>query len=309
MNNSNDQDLSRDWSVGGTRHGIVAESRGHGARHGRRWRRVWHWSRHRLRQAAELVGRVVHRRRYRLRFTSASRCMRGCVYEVNADRCYADQRRGLFIVADGREVEGERASQAVMETVVAHVGQLLDDKNVSQTDLSEAVLAALSQANRDLIDLARVESRLHGIEAAAVVGIVRHGRLLLCSVGDSRAYLMRGTILQQLTVDDTLVQGLVSAGSLTAQEAAKHPMRHVLLHSVGTRKLEKHMQVESYSLRAGDRLLLVTDGVSDVLGEGELAALFAENAQPCAAATTLTNYAQQAGSRDDITCIVVDLHL
>ena len=309
MNSSNDQDLSRDWPAGETRHGLIAESRRYGSRRGNRWRGVWRWSRFHLRRAGDLLCRMVHWRRYRLRFVSAAHCVKGSDCDVNADRCYADQHRGLFIVADGREIEGDRASQAVIETVVSHVGPLLDDRHVSPAGLSMAILAGMAQANRELIDLARVELELRGIEATAVVGIVRHGRLLLCSVGDSRAYLLRGKELQQLTVDDTLVQGLVSAGSLTAQEAAKHPMRHVLLHSVGTRKLEKAMRVDWYLLRAGDRLLLVTDGVSDAVGQDELASLLLQKAHPGAAATTLTDFAQRAGSRDDVTCIVVDMYV
>ncbi len=111
--------------------------------------------------------------------------------------------------------------------------------------LSEAMLAAILAANQELIDCAHVDVTLGGMGATVVIGIVRHSHLLLCSVGDSRAYLLRQDEMQQLTVDDTLVQGLVSAGALTVGEAAKHPMRHVLLHSVGTRRFEKQVQVES----------------------------------------------------------------
>ena len=159
------------------------------------------------------------------------------------------------------------------------------------------------------MDLARVDVGLSGMGSTAVVGVVRKDQLRLCSVGDSRVYLCRQNELRQLTVDDTLVQGLVSAGALTAGEAAKHPMRHVLIHSVGTRQLEKPLRIKSYKLHPGDRLLFTTDGLTDVMDRDELLAVLQQHADPHQAASALADAAQEAGSRDNITCIVVDLSL
>lgn len=307
MNSSNDQNLSRDWSSRELpREKATGSSRDHGDRVGR-IRHLGNWIRFQGWRARELVGNLVYWRQSRLSFRSASRCVKGCLCEVNADRCYADQRRGLFIVADGREIDGEQASQTLIEVIVARLAWRLDDAYPSSHELAEAIKRGIYQANQELMNVARGDASVPAIEAAAVIGIVRHGRLLLCSVGNSRAYLWRKKQLQQLTVDDTVVQQLVAAGSLTSQEAARHPMRHVLSHGIGTRKLDKPLQVNRHPLREGDRLVFATDGLTHAIGESELSALLAAHPDPRAAAKALTDPLRDERSRDDATCIVVEL--
>ncbi len=279
------------------------------ARTRRSLRVVWHWSQTLLHQVAVFAWKLTHRPQPRLEFCSGSRCVKGPVRESNEDRCYADGRRGLFVVADGMggHAGGEQASQTVIEVVAAQLSEVLDNERASQAEIAEAMLTAVSRANRELTALAQIDVSLRGMGATAVMGVVYRGQLLLCSVGDSRAYLLRHDELRQLTDDDTLVQGLVRAGALTDGEAERHPMRHVLLHCVGTRKLEKVLQVESHRLLPGDRVLFTSDGLTDVVGSGELAKLLASESDPHAAAATLVGHAHEAGARDNITCIVVNV--
>jgi serine/threonine protein phosphatase PrpC len=126
-------------------------------------------------------------------------------------------------------------------------------------------------------------------------------------VGDSRAYVLREGGIQQLTMDDTLVQALVTAGVLTTGEAEHHPMRHVLMHSIGTRRLEKHLHVETVGLRPGDRLLFASDGVTDAVARDVLLKTLDSERDPQQAANKLADLAIRSGSRDNVTCIVVDL--
>ncbi len=272
---------------------------------------VWHWSQSQFKHAAEVVRNLVHRRPACLHFSSGSRCVKGPIRETNEDRCYADQRRGLFIVADGMggHAAGGRASQTVIEVIAELLSELLDDPHTLQAELGKAMVAAVFSANQELTECARVDVSLDGMGSTVVIGIVRQSELLLCSVGDSRVYLARQNELRQLTVDDTLVQGLVNAGALTVSEAATHPMRHVLMHSVGTRRLEKQLEIEAYSLYPDDRLLFTTDGLTDTVSQSELMTLLADHDTPHAAAAALTDHAQESGSRDNITCIVVELSL
>ncbi len=272
---------------------------------------VWLWSRIRFSRAAALLERCLHCGRRPLRLCVGSRCVKGPIREVNEDRCYADQHRGLFVVADGMggHVGGEQASQTVIEVIASRLGEWYAGAELFAPQLAAAVRSAICAANQELIDLARVDVGLSGMGSTAVVGVVRKNQLLLSWVGDSRAYLCRQSELRQLTVDDTLVQGLVSAGALTVSEAAKHPMRHVLIHSVGTRAIDKPLRVESHKLRAGDRLLFTTDGLTDAVDRDDILVLLQKHADPRQAAAALTDAAQEAGSRDNITCIVVDLSL
>jgi serine/threonine protein phosphatase PrpC len=309
MTSRNDRDWKRDQSARPPVCSDVKVSRSRGTGRGRPLQFVWHWSRLPLRYAASIVRSLVFRPSPCLLLHAGSRCVKGPVRDANEDRCYADWHQALFIVADGMggHTGGERASQTVMEVIAAELSGILDDGRALQAELADAMRKAVFRANRELMELGRTDARLHNMGATAVIGIVRHSQLLLCSVGDSRAYLLRQNELQQLTIDDTLVQGLVSAGALTVGEAAKHPMRHVLVHSVGSRRLQKYVQVEVHGLRAGDRLLFATDGLTDVVPRDELAALLAQQRDSCATAAALADYALQAGSRDNVTCIVVDL--
>jgi protein phosphatase len=207
----------------------------------------------------------------------------------------------------GGHAGGEQASQTIIEVVSSRLGTLLEDGAVTREQIVASMIDTLVCANQELMQLARVDVTLEGMGAAVVVAAVWHNELLVISVGDSRAYLLRQNLLDQLTLDDTLVQGLVSAGALTVGEAARHPMRHVLLHSVGTRPLEKDLSVEGHKLRSGDRLLLTTDGLTDVMESEQLVATnMAQPHDPRAAATALVDAAQEAGARDNLTCIVVD---
>lgn len=272
-------------------------------------RPVWAWWQLPWRPFVSLVRLLAGRRPGCLQIGAGSRCIKGAVRESNEDRCYADQRRGLFIVADGMggHAGGERASQTVIEVIAAQLTDLLDNPRSSHEQLAQAMIAAVFRANQELMAVALADSSLEGMGATVVVAVVWRGELLVCNVGDSRAYLLRGGELRQLTLDDTLVQGLVSAGALTVGEAARHPMRHVLVHSVCTRQLEKVLLVDKYRLRTGDRLVLASDGLTDAVDADALAAVATGHDDARAAVTALTDYAQQAGSRDNITCIVVDL--
>ncbi len=251
MTRRNDHDAMRRRSAGPVSSWFSKRSRpAHMVRRGR-MADLWLWSRIRVSHAASLVQRWLCGERQPLHLRVGSRCVKGPIREVNEDRCYADQHGGLFVVADGMggHIGGEQASQTVIEVIASRLGEMLVRGDLFAPVLAEAVRCAILAANQELIEMARVDVGLSGMGATAIVALVRNNQLLLCSVGDSRAYLFRQDQLQQLTVDDTLVQGLVSAGALTIGEAARHPMRHVLLHSVGTHKLEKPLQVASHRLR------------------------------------------------------------
>jgi protein phosphatase len=173
--------------------------------------------------------------------------------------------------------------------------------------LDQAIRAAILEANRELIALAERQPELDGMGSTVVAGVVHEYELRYCHVGDSRAYLLREGQIEQLTGDDTLVQGLVSAGVLTAGEARHHPMRHVLLHSICTRPLEKDLQVAALKLCPGDRLLFTSDGVTDAVARDGLRQSLDSEPDPQRAANELADLAARSGARDNITCIVVDL--
>ncbi len=310
MNPRKDRDGVDDWSASPTSSTRRFKRRrmavGLGAT---RILRLWRWSRTQFAQAVLYLGHWLPQSHSFLHFTVGSRCVRGPVRATNEDRCYADQHTGLFIVADGMggHAGGEQASQTVIEVIASRLGWSLRRGKLVTPALRDFMRESVLAANRELIDLAKADVSLVGMGSTALIGVIHRNQLLVCSVGDSRAYLYREGELRQLTLDDTLVQGLVSAGALTTSEAVRHPLRHVLVHSVCTRRLEKTLRVDSCKLRPGDRLIFASDGLTDRIGPEELSAILEQHVDARQAATALIDAAQEAGSRDNITCIVVDM--
>jgi protein phosphatase len=130
------------------------------------------------------------------------------------------------------------------------------------------------------------------------------GRLALCHVGDSRAYLLRDGQLTQITHDDTFVQTLIDDGRITPEEANSHPQRSLLLRALNGQDVEPDLSMRE--ARAGDRYLLCSDGLSGVVSEETLADALA-NPDPHATADRLIELALRSGGPDNITVIVADV--
>ena len=125
-------------------------------------------------------------------------------------------------------------------------------------------------------------------------------------MGDSRAYLVRDGTIERITTDHSLVEELIQAGELTEEEAERDPRRSMITRALG---LEPGVavDVESVDLRAGDRLLLCSDGLTTMVSEGEIAALVSDEDDPHVAASTLVEAANDAGGADNITVVIIDI--
>jgi protein phosphatase len=130
------------------------------------------------------------------------------------------------------------------------------------------------------------------------------GRLALCHVGDSRAYLVRDGQLSQITHDDTFVQTLIDDGRITAEEANSHPQRSLLLRALNGQEVEPDLSMRE--ARAGDRYLLCSDGLSGVVSEETLAEAL-KDPDPQSTADRLIELALRSGGPDNITVIVADV--
>lgn len=185
---------------------------------------------------------------------SASRTHVGHVRQINEDRILDRPERRLWAVADGMggHHSGDVAAQLVIDALDA----------VDRPDV-KAIIGALQGANAELYASARKGERHSG--TTIVVASVRDGIADIFWAGDSRAYLVRAAALELLTRDHSLVQRLVDAGALSAEEALRHPKANVITRALGVEAeiLIEHRQVE---LRRGDILLLCSDGLSRTLG-------------------------------------------
>lgn len=228
----------------------------------------------------------------------------GRVRASNQDNLLVAEADDLFAVADGMggHQGGEEASAvAVAALRAAYRGR----------DDADGLVESVRRANSAVWQRSREDPALSGmgttLTAAALVRVAGEERLAVTNVGDSRAYLFRDGQLTQLTDDDSLVGEMVRKGELTEEEAAVHPNRHVLTRALGMDPdLEVGAPVEVLP-RAGDRLLLCSDGLFNELGEPDITAVLRRLPDPGEAARELVARARTAGGSDNITVVVVDV--
>jgi PPM family protein phosphatase len=207
-------------------------------------------------------------------------------------------------VADGMggHSAGEVASAIAIEELAA-LGNRGPWKNetAATDDLKQAIL----RANRRIRETAASDRKLNGM-GTTLVALLEDGDMVhVANIGDSRGYLLRQGELSQVTVDHSLVQELVDDGRLSPEDAERHPQRSVITRALGIDP-EVEFDLFTYKLQVGDRLLLCSDGLSDVVEPGQIrkVLLRVRNAQQ--AARRLVTVANEQGGPDNITVIVVD---
>ena len=202
----------------------------------------------------------------------------------------------LAIVADGMggHAAGEVASALATE-VVRRVFYSLD------VEPPRALKAAFEAANRAIFEQSAREPECKGMGTTCTAIAIRDASLWLAHVGDSRAYLVRSGEVSQLSDDQTLHAQLVRDGVMTKEEAERSPGGNVILQAVGTRnEIAPTIWSEGLPLRVGDAIVLCSDGLSNLVGEAELAAIVPDRA-PQESCRLLVEAALAAGGRDNIS--------
>ncbi len=214
-----------------------------------------------------------------------------------------DDRRlhgSLYIVADGvgGADAGEVASQYATERTLHHYLA-----NVDHQEWGARLIEAMQSANTDLRRLAADRDDSRRMATTMVAAVVVENRAHIGNVGDSRAYLWRDGVLEQVTRDQSLVARLVEEGALTADEATRYPYKNVILYSIGS---EKRPPIDLYEveLAPGDLLLLCSDGLTRHLSNAEIAAIMGRET-PDVAAETLVAQARERGGEDNITVAII----
>ncbi|MEX0429275.1 PP2C family serine/threonine-protein phosphatase, partial [Nocardioides sp. DS6] len=175
----------------------------------------------------------------------------------------------------------------------------------TEEDLLGLVSGALHRAHDRIGELVEHDPSLNGTSTTATVALFDGERLAMGHVGDSRAYLFRDGGVAQITHDHTFVQTLIDEGRITEEESRVHPHRNLILRALdGMRDVEPDLFV--IPLQAGDRIMLCSDGVSGVLPDSRLADVLATGS-PDFAAVELVRIALEAGSTDNVTCLVADV--
>lgn len=220
----------------------------------------------------------------------------------------------LFVLSDGMggEAHGEVASAMAVETVVKHCMEALDNPAVTLygeqqpgwSEKTKRLSSAAHLANKKIFTSALEHPEQHGMGATLTTAWIDGSRLSIAHVGDSRAYLLRSGILQQLTSDHSLVAEQVRHGILTPAEAEESRMQSVLLRALGS-EAEVVVDAEELMVVARDILLLCSDGLTRMVIEAEIAGTLQSEPDATRAAQKLVDLANERGGADNITVIVV----
>ncbi|WKX74323.1 PP2C family serine/threonine-protein phosphatase [Streptomyces sp. XD-27] len=233
-----------------------------------------------------------------LRFAAGSH--KGMIREGNEDSGYAGPR--LLAVADG--MGGQAAGEVASSEVISSLVQLDDD--VPGSDLLTSLGSAVQRANDQLRVMVEEDAQLEGMGTTLTALLWTGQRLGLVHVGDSRAYLLRDGVLTQITQDHTWVQRLVDEGRITEEEATTHPQRSLLMRALGSGDhVEPDLSIRE--VRAGDRYLICSDGLSGVVSHQTLEDTLASYQGPHETVQELIQLALRGGGPDNITCIVADV--
>jgi PPM family protein phosphatase len=207
-------------------------------------------------------------------------------------------------VADGMggHSAGEVASAIAIEELAA-LGERGPWEN--ETAATDDLKAAILRANRRIREMAASDRKLNGM-GTTLVALLEDGDMVhVANVGDSRGYLLRQGELSQVTVDHSLVQELVDDGRLSPEDAERHPQRSVITRALGIDP-EVEFDLFTYKLQVGDRLLLCSDGLSDVVEPAQIRNVLLRFPNAQKAARQLISVANEQGGPDNITVIVVD---
>jgi PPM family protein phosphatase len=251
-----------------------------------------------------------------IRYAAASDI--GLVRKQNQDIGYAGPR--LVAVADGFGPAGDRASAAAIEALrrLESVPPPREPAGVVPADLLNVLSDTVSAASRSVRSLASSAPELSGSGSTLTAMLLSGSRLALVHIGDSRAYLFRDGGLFQITHDHSVTQAMVDAGRLTAEEAASHPQRSLLIRALGASgeeilppgvpELASTPDLSLLDARAGDRYLLCSDGLTTVVPAAVIRETLAATAlSPEDVVRRLITLANEAGGPDNVVCALADV--
>jgi protein phosphatase len=221
----------------------------------------------------------------------------------NEDRYVADTALDVFVVADGMggQEHGDRASSLAVEIIPRAIQVHLN----AHVDPRQAVLEALGEANRAILEAGQHQIAGRRMGTTAVLAVRQDDQMYVAGLGDSRAYLIRAGQVEQLTIDHTVADALLRNGALTPEQARHSPYRHVLYKFLGCADMSDSAEVRPFTPLPGDRLLLASDGLTNFIHPDDLKQGAAGHADPQELANELVTLALDRGSNDNVTCVVV----
>lgn len=233
---------------------------------------------------------------------------KGKVRPQNEDAFHIEPEAALFLIADGMggHQGGQIASKIVAEDLPVFIENKLNRLKVgSPAAIKKLLQKTIAKQNRQLHLEGNSESGYRDMGATLVLAMLRKGRCFIANLGDSRAYRLRNNRLTQISKDHSVVSELIDAGHIEPDQAQNHPASHLITRYVGMKEKPKPF-VRSFTLKKADRILLCTDGLTDMLDDKKITRILKTNPDPQIAVDALISSANNAGGHDNITAVIID---
>lgn len=235
-------------------------------------------------------------------FRYAARSDVGLVRQSNQDSGYAGPN--LLVLADG--MGGPAGGDIASSVALAHLVPLDGESHPAEAMLP-LLRQALMNAHDELCERSAHDAELKGLGTTCIAIMRSDNKLAMVHIGDSRAYLLRGDTLTQVTTDHSFVQYLVDTGQITPEEAEHHPQRHVVLRVLGDSSADVTPDETARSAVIGDRWLLCSDGLSGFVSAETIGHVLSTVDDPGECAEELIRLTLLAGAPDNVTCVIADV--
>jgi len=224
--------------------------------------------------------------------------------QKNEDSYLINDKLNLFIVADGMggHAGGEYASRIAITTIEE---SFKAHESASEMTPEALVETSIKEAGAKIVAKAEEDRALKGMGTTVIALHLADKKVILGHVGDSRAYLFRGGVLEQLTEDHSLVNEQVKSGLISEEEAKTHQFKNIITRSLGVTP-EVEVDLVTKKIKSGDAFLLCSDGLSNLVELSEMEKELRER-ETVLAAKSLVDIANKRGGDDNITVIIVEI--
>jgi protein phosphatase len=240
----------------------------------------------------------------------------GRVREHNEDTIAHDSDMGLIVLADGMGGynAGEVASGIAVKTVTNLVREAVGLQDLSVTDPSTGLSRpsiilrdAIQRANKIIYQTARSQAQCEGMGTTVVAALFHDNKISVAHVGDSRLYRVRGSDIEQVTLDHSLLQELVDRGFYSPEEAQRASNKNYATRALGVENMVE-VEMQEHPVQKGDVYLLCSDGLSDMIGDDDMAVTvntFGNN--PNSVTQHLVKMANDNGGKDNISVVLAQV--
>lgn len=220
----------------------------------------------------------------------------------NEDAIYINEQKNLYLVADG--MGGCNAGEVASSTAISAFVEAME--NAENGETLDKMMSAIAQCNKKVYQKSRENVEFLDMGTTLVAVTVENEKMFIVHVGDSRVYLFRENNLQQITTDHSYVMELVKIGGITREEAEVHPKRNIITRAIGIREeVEADTVIED--VKQGDKILLCTDGLSNMVSKGEMTKILIEQCSTEEKVKKLVVLANEKGGLDNISLILIEI--